>query len=33
VDGGEQALKIEAADGAKIILVFKSLPELPITVS
>ena len=33
VDGREDALEIEAADGAKIILVFKSLPELPITAS
>ena len=33
VDGREDALEIEAADGAKIILVFKSLPELPINVS
>jgi hypothetical protein len=31
-DGREDALEIEAADGAKIILVFKSLPELAITV-
>jgi hypothetical protein len=33
VDGREEALEIEAADGAKIILVFKALPELPTTVS
>jgi len=32
-DGREDALEIEATDGAKIILVFKSLPELPITAS
>ena len=33
VDGREDALEIEAATGAKIILVFKSLPELPMTAS
>ena len=30
-DGREEALEIEAADGAKTILIFKSLPELPET--
>jgi Family of unknown function (DUF5335) len=28
-DGREEALEIEAADGAKTILIFKTLPELP----
>lgn len=28
-DGREEALEIEARDGAKTILVFKTLPELP----
>ena len=29
LDGREEALEIEARDGAKTILIFKTLPELP----
>jgi len=32
-DGREDALEIEAGDGAKVILVFKALVELPATAS
>ena len=31
VDGREDALEIEAGDGSKTILIFKTLPELPET--